>query len=515
MKGAYPDKPAFLAAVADGSIPAVYRELTYRRPSQYYAALRQKYSFILESVRGSVNTARYSFVGFDPYMTVKAKGSLVEVQKDGKRSLSSKDPLTKLRELIGGYKQRASDDLPPFQGGGVGLLSYDLVRCIEDIPNAAINDLDIPLLHFFMIDRLIAVDHIREKAWLIACPGIRQDGPVFNDAKIDWSHEYDATVDFLDKMSSFLEDKLSSTAPEGIMESAIPPAATSQREIEIVHELKKERYMDMVRRTLAYIGAGDIFQANLSQRLSARIGDTDPWQIYTLLSRVNPSPFACFLDFGDYQIVSSSPERLVRVKAETDGSLVVDTRPIAGTRPRGKDFGEDEALRSALLLNEKERAEHIMLIDLERNDLGRVCRYGTVSVDELMITEDYSHVIHIVSNVMGVLNSGKDCIDVIRAVFPGGTITGVPKVRCMQIIDELEPVARGPYTGSVGYIGFGRNMDINIIIRSFVVKDGCAYVQAGAGIVADSDPEREYYETLSKAEALIKTLKILYCGGSL
>ncbi|WP_040333880.1 anthranilate synthase component I family protein [Candidatus Magnetobacterium casense] len=511
MKTIYPDKPAFLAAVTNGSIPALYRELTYRRPSLYYAALRQKNSFILESVRGSVNTARYSFIGFEPYMTVKAKGSLVEVQKDGKRSLSSKDPLTKLRELIGGYKQRISDTLPPFQGGAVGLLSYDLVRCIEDIPNTAIDDLNIPLLHFFMIDRLIAVDHVREMAWLIVCPGIRQDGPVFNAAKIDWSRQYDETADFINNMASFLEGKLSDVAST----DTIKPAPECHRTIEIIHETTKERYMGMVGRTLEYIGAGDIFQANLSQRLSARIGDTDPWQIYTLLSRVNPSPFACFLDFGDYQIVSSSPERLVRVMAESDGVLVVDTRPIAGTRPRGKDVGEDEAQRSALLLNEKERAEHIMLIDLERNDLGRVCRYGTVGVDELMITEDYSHVIHIVSNVRGVLNSGKDCIDVIRAVFPGGTITGVPKVRCMQIIDELEPVARGPYTGSVGYIGFAQNMDINIIIRSFVVKDGYAYVQAGAGIVADSDPEREYYETLSKAEALIKTLKILYTGGSL
>ncbi|MBF0538175.1 MAG: anthranilate synthase component I family protein [Nitrospirae bacterium] len=511
MRNVYPDNFAFLAAVKDGSIPAIYRELTYRPPSLYYSALRQKNSFLLESVRGSVNTARYSFIGFDPYMIVKAKGTLVEVQKDGKRSLSSKDPLTKLKELLDGYKQRRTDDLPPFQGGAVGLLSYDLVRCIEDIPNKAVDDLDIPLLHFFMIDRLIAVDHLREMAWLIVCPGIRQDGPVFNASKIDWSREYDATIDFIDKTSSSLENKLSAATPDSIIQSITPIHGT----IEIVHEIKKERYMDMVRRALDYIGAGDIFQANLSQRLSAYIGDIDPWQIYSLLSRVNPSPFACFLDFGDYQIVSSSPERLVRVRAEDDGSLVVDTRPIAGTRPRGKDIHEDETMRSDLLLNEKERAEHIMLIDLERNDLGRVCRYGTVSVDELMVTEDYSHVIHIVSNVRGVLNSDKDCIDVIRAVFPGGTITGVPKVRCMQIIDELEPVARGPYTGSIGYIGFAQDMDINIIIRSFVVKDGSVYVQAGAGIVADSDPEREYYETLSKAEALIKTLKILYCGGSL
>ena len=222
------------------------------------------------------------------------------------------------------------------------------------------------------------------------------------------------------------------------------------------------------------------------------------------MSAINPSPFAAFIDFGDYQIVSSSPERLIRVKDK-----VIETRPIAGTRPRGKDKKEDELMRIELLLNEKERAEHIMLIDLERNDLGRVSYYGSVAVDELMITEDYSHVIHIVSNIRGDLADEKDSFDAIKAAFPGGTITGVPKVRCMEIIDELEPVRRGPYTGSIGYVSFSGDMDLNIIIRTFVIKDEMAYVQVGAGIVADSDPEREYYETLKKAEALIRTLEII------
>jgi len=268
--------------------------------------------------------------------------------------------------------------------------------------------------------------------------------------------------------------------------------------------IPKEAYEQMVVRAKEYIAAGDIFQANLSQRLSADVTGIDPWDIYSVLRQVNPSPFASFMEFPDLKIASSSPERLVRV---LDG--VVDTRPIAGTRPRGKDSPGDEAMRSELLLNRKERAEHIMLIDLERNDLGRVCDYGSVRVDELMVTEDYSHVIHIVSNVTGTLAKGKDAFDVIRATFPGGTITGVPKVRCMEIIDELEPVARGPYTGSAGYISYSGDMDLNIIIRTFVIKDGRAHVQVGAGIVADSDPEREYHETLQKAEALIKTLERL------
>ena len=265
--------------------------------------------------------------------------------------------------------------------------------------------------------------------------------------------------------------------------------------------MKKKDYMDIVKKTKEYIAAGDIFQANLSQRVSAHIEGKIPWNIYKILSSINPSPFAAFIDFGSYQIISSSPERLLRVR-----NRMIETRPIAGTRPRGKNVREDEMMRTELLLNEKERAEHIMLIDLERNDLGRVSNYGSVTVDELMITEDYSHVIHIVSNVIGCLAEGKDCFDAIKAAFPGGTITGVPKVRCMEIIDELEPVKRGPYTGSIGYISFSGNMDLNIVIRTFVIKGGMAYVQAGAGIVTDSDPEREYFETLKKAEALIKTL---------
>jgi aminodeoxychorismate synthase component I len=268
--------------------------------------------------------------------------------------------------------------------------------------------------------------------------------------------------------------------------------------------MEKEDYMEMVRRAKNYIRAGDIFQANLSQRLTAEVGDLDPFRLYGVLRKINPSPFAAYLDLQGFQLVSSSPERLMRLH-----DRVVDTRPIAGTRPRGKDTEGDRAMSVELITNEKERAEHIMLIDLERNDIGRVCDYGSVQVDELMVLEEYSHVIHIVSNVQGRLHEKKDMFDLIRATFPGGTITGVPKVRCMEIIDELEPVQRGPYTGSIGYLGFNGDMDLNIIIRTFVIKDGRAHVQVGAGIVADSDPEREYYETLHKADALLQALKDL------
>jgi anthranilate/para-aminobenzoate synthase component I len=285
------------------------------------------------------------------------------------------------------------------------------------------------------------------------------------------------------------------------------PGAVINRDAErysLVPGITRAGFEAMVRKCKEYIAAGDIYQANLSQRLSATINDADPLNLYKLLRGINPSPFSAYLDFGDLQLVSSSPERLIRLH---EG--IADTRPIAGTRRRGVDGAETRALSAELLTNEKERAEHIMLLDLERNDLGRVCDYGTVVVDEMMAVEDYSHVIHIVSNVRGKLTAGRDAFDLVRAVFPGGTITGVPKVRCMEIIDELEQVARGPYTGSIGYISNAGDMDLNIIIRTFVIKDGKAHLQVGAGIVADSDPPGEYLETLQKAEALRKALEML------
>ncbi len=372
-------------------------------------------------------------------------------------------------------------------------MSYDFVQYLEKLPQNARDDFNLPDAHFFLIDRLIAFDHILKKCWIIVCPGARESltGHIENGIEKDKYNKNSESVikEIYERIIRDVEDRGERSAV---------------KKIDIIYETEKNTYINMVKRTKEYIAAGDIYQANLSLRLSADIGNEDPWKIYTILSEINPSPFASFIDFGDYHIVSSSPERLVRVKGR-----VVDTRPIAGTRPRGRNFTEDEMMRSELLLNEKERAEHIMLIDLERNDLGRISHYGTVMVDELMITEDYSHVIHIVSNVRGLLVDGKDCFSAIRAAFPGGTITGVPKVRCMEIIDELETKRRGPYTGSIGYIGFNGNMDLNIIIRTFLIKDGKAYVQAGAGIVADSDPEREYYESLKKAEALIKTLECI------
>ncbi len=491
-------------------MPPLYNEIPYGEPCDAYEALRRSRqplhnSILLESVKGSCKIARYSFIVLEPYLVLIAKNGELNIYSPaaGRSSVSCRPPLERLGELVTAYPQKPDPELPPFQGGAVGLLSYDFLRYIERIPNKAVDDLCLPDAHFLMADRVVAFDHLQRKAWAIVAPGVRATELGYgNIPDIDWDSAYGEAEETL----RIISDELLVTRH---------PLLPSDQSLVIRHsslnyEMSREQYMDIVRRAKEYIAAGDIFQANLSQRISADIGDSNPWDIYKVLRKINPSPFAAYVDFGNYHIVSSSPERLVKV-----ADNVIETRPIAGTRPRGADLKGDALMRAELLLNEKERAEHIMLIDLERNDIGRVSEYGSVAVDELMITEDYSHVIHIVSNVRGVSRKDKTCFDVIKATFPGGTITGVPKVRCMEIIDKLEPVARGPYTGSLGYIGYSGNMDLNIIIRTFVIKDGRAYVQAGAGIVADSDPGREYYETLKKAEALIRTLEAVDPGTTL
>ena len=522
-----PSKTSFIRNAKAGRISPVYAELPFISPQTIFEAIQSPNSFLLESIKGPEKIARYSFIGAEPFLVFKVKNGLVEVknsnefvgagfkpaQTGGAKGFRNLSPLKKLKELLTGYKIESPPDLPPFIGGAVGMLSYDFVHYFENIPRTAIDDLNIPDAHFMLIDTVIAVDHKLQKTFIISCPlhgkqvqkcksakarkrGSADVGAGFKPALAQWEDVYDKACEKINAIYGKINAILSVGAD-------LKPASTNMH-IHIHHEMGQEKYMDIVKKAKEYIKAGDIFQANLSQRVSAHIGSINPWQIYQTLSKINPSPFAAYLDMVDYHVVSSSPERLVRVTGN-----IVETRPIAGTRPRGKNAEADSQMRADLLLNEKERAEHLMLIDLERNDLGRISDYSSVEVDEHMITEDYSHVIHIVSNVKGILAGGMDCFDAIRATFPGGTITGVPKVRCMEIIDELEPVTRGPYTGSIGYISFTGDMDLNIIIRTFVIKDNVAYVQAGAGIVADSDPEREYYETLKKAEALIRTLESL------
>jgi len=504
-----PSKKEFLDSLRRGMMIPLSSELdtSVTTPLGSFEALRgMGFPVLLESARVSKKTGRYSFVTADPYLIFKSRGESIELElpaapagKYGRRATMKRRALGKLRELLSNYRTERISGLPPFTGGAVGFFSYDFVHQLETLPRRARIDLDIPEAYFVFVDTVVAFDHILNRAWLIVNPGAREQELGFRrPAPDEWERIYDEAVVRIRDISarlakSAVTDDLPSPDVGGISEHPRLDSFIAQPAFE-----------SMVKRCKEYISAGDIYQANLSQRLSGPVGGADPFRLYRILRAINPSPFAACLDFGDVQLVSSSPERLIRLR-----SGLVDTRPIAGTRRRGSDGRETEMLTRELLANEKERAEHIMLLDLERNDLGKVCDYGTVQVDEMMVVEDYSHVIHIVSNVRGELTAGRDALDLVRAVFPGGTITGVPKVRCMEIIDELEPVARGPYTGSIGYISNAGDMDLNIIIRTFVIKDGSAHVQVGAGIVADSDPEREYYETIQKAEALQKAFALL------
>jgi len=507
MNSIFPAKEDFLSSLRSGGASPLAVELNKAglTPLSALEALRHYgHPVLLESARVNERIGRYSFVTADPYLIFKSRGDSVELilpavpaGKFGKRATMKRKPLEKLRELLGNYKTRRVPGLPPFIGGAVGFFSYDFVHQIEKLPLRAAVELDIPEAVFLFVDLVVAFDHILDKAWVIVNPGAREQELGFRRPEPDQGERlYDEATERLLGATALLE-----------RQTGYPPPVQSFDEPRNAYTLRpnmtQAEFEAMVRTCKEYIASGDIYQANLSQRFSATIGNADTLRLYRLLRSVNPSPFAAYLDFGDMQLVSSSPERLIRL---SDG--VADTRPIAGTRRRGGDLSETRALSAELLTNEKERAEHIMLLDLERNDLGKVCAYGSVAVDEMMVVEDYSHVIHIVSNVRGRLAAGRDAFDLARAVFPGGTITGVPKVRCMEIIDELEPVARGPYTGSIGYFSNAGDMDMNIIIRTFVVKDGTAHIQVGAGIVADSDPAAEYFETLQKAEALKKALAL-------
>lgn len=506
MNPTQPDKKFFLEAVTAGEIRPLSKEveLPGLTPLEALAAVTPLgHPVLLESARVHEKIGRYSFVTADPYLTFRSRGESVELSlpatprgKYGRRATMNRRPLLKLRELMSNYRTETVAGLPPFTGGAVGFFSYDFVRQFEKVPAGSTRDLDVPEACFLFVDMVIAFDHIDCKTWIIVNPGAREQEMGFRRPEPgQWSGLYDEAAERIEAIHARLVQKSG-------QQTADRPA--SSRPLLLNPQMTREAFESMVTRCKEYIAAGDIYQANLSQRFSAPLSGADPLHLYRALRTVNPSPFAAYCDFGDLKLVSSSPERLVRLR-----NRIADTRPIAGTRRRGESSTETQELTRELLANEKERAEHIMLLDLERNDLGRVCSYGSVRVDEMMVVEDYSHVIHIVSNVRGELLEGRDAFDLMRAVFPGGTITGVPKVRCMEIIDELEPVARGPYTGSIGYFANTGDMDMNIIIRTFVVKDDVAYVQTGAGIVADSDPGREYFETLQKAEALRKALTML------
>jgi len=436
---------------------------------------------LLDSARHHPVTGRYTFLSCDPALVLRAHGRQVALGPPGHLVPREGNPLALLREILAAPPTISIEGVPPCVGGAVGLFGYDLAQAFERLPARAHDDLHLPDLLVGIYETMIAIDHATEEAWVIT-----RARPSATPARA-----YDEAVERLETWV----DRLTAggASSEGEMAGA--------RAHEIRAEVSQAEFAGWVRRAKAWIAAGDIYQANLSQRLQAPL-TTSPWAMYRRLRAVNPSPFAAYVDAGDLQVVSASPERLVKVSQG-----VVETRPIAGTRPRTGETARDREQVAELLAHPKERAEHLMLVDLERNDLGRVCAYGSVEVSEFMATEAYSHVFHIVSNIRGRLRAGLDWLDVAAAVFPGGTITGCPKIRSLEIIDALEPVRRQFYTGSIGYISFTGAMDWNLVIRSALVTGGRVYVQAGAGIVADSDPVREYEETLHKAEALLVTLR--------
>lgn len=443
-------------------------------------------SFLLESGRGPDRIARYSFFGSDPYLVLTGWMTRYELRTKDRRVMVEGFPFSALTGLLRNARAAASDDLPPFLGGAVGYFSYDVIRWFERLPNLANDDLQIPELIFGFYDLMAAYDHRTNGLHLIYTPSPER-----------WMSEPREKLyrEGCDRLAA-LQARV--TAPTRV--SPIAPAAG----LEISPGLSRDEYIARVHQCHDYISAGDIYQANLSHRfmIDAPAEPPSPVELYRRLRLVNPSPFSGLLTFDDLSLVSCSPERLVSLRGRQ-----TDTRPIAGTRPRGRSVDDDRQLTDELRAHPKERAEHLMLVDLERNDLGRVCQYGTVQVDEFMALEGYSHVSHLVSNIRGRLRDEYDGFDLFRAVFPGGTITGVPKIRCMEIIEELEPVRRGPYTGSFGYLSWTGDLDLNIIIRTLVLTGSRGYVQVGAGIVADSDPGREYEETLYKAEALMQALR--------
>jgi anthranilate synthase component 1 len=463
----YPSEAEFIKLSKKGNLIPVYTEVIadLETPVSAFLKIETEDSFLLESVENGEKIARYSFIGSSPFLKFTAK----------------KDPFAELKKVLSKYRPVTYEGLPPFHGGAVGYFNYDSIRCIENIPARNKDELKLPLAQFLLTDTLLAFDHVKHRILVIANAQVKKDP----------KQAYRQAQQRIKKLIQKLKKPLKSTALIDLPEKdvKVPPSNFSPKEFETIVEKAKE-----------YIKAGDIFQVVPSQRFTKAF-EGDAFDIYRRLRSVNPSPYMFYLKFGATRMVGSSPEILVQLQGRT-----ARVRPLAGTRPRGETQEQDLALEKELLSDTKERAEHIMLVDLGRNDLGRVCDPGTVQVSDQMTIERYSHVMHIVSNVQGTLQKDKDGFDLLRATFPAGTVSGAPKVRAMEIIDELENTARGLYAGCVGYFDFSGNLDHCIAIRTILVKNNKAYVQAGVGVVADSDPRREYEESLNKAKAMLKCL---------
>ncbi len=483
------DSAEFERACRTANVVPVHREVLADMDtpvSAYLKVANGSHSFLLESLEGGEKWARFSFIGTGPRLVFTSRGREIEVQRNGSvERLSAPNPIETLRQVLGRFRPAEAPGLPRLWAGAVGYLSYDMVRFMERLPDSQPDDLGFPDCVLMVPETLIIFDNLRQAATVVrnVFPGPEDDpAALYREA----CQALEETVERLRAPLPRLPRRTGPPAP--------PPEPASN--------LTRERFQEMVEAAKRYIREGDAIQVVLSQRFEAPFNG-EAFDVYRALRLINPSPYMYYLDFGPEKLVGSSPEVLVRLEGER-----IELRPIAGTRPRGKDEEEDKRLAQELLTDPKEVAEHIMLVDLGRNDVGRVSRYGTVEVNELMVIERYSHVMHIVSNVRGKLSPGKDALDVLRACFPAGTVSGAPKVRAMEIIEELEPCRRGPYAGAVGYFNFAGNMDLAITIRTLMLREGKVWVQAGAGIVADSQPEREYQETINKARGMMAALTL-------
>ena len=487
-----PDFEEFKQHTTRGTIIPVVKTLLAdtETPVSAYLKIRDRstFNFLLESVEGGEKMARYSFLGADPYLIFRSRGRSGTVRdlNTGMERRFDGDPIGELRSIMARYRTVDFPGLPRFTGGGVGYFAYDAVRLVEEIPDNTRDDYGVDDIFFMFYDTILVFDNIGHTISIIS--NVHTDGPGSLEDR------YDEAVSRIESRESLLAKR---TAPK---------PSKGHGHLKNIPNMDKETYLKKVERCKEYIYAGDIIQVVFSQRFERDIS-VAPFDIYRTLRIVNPSPYMFFISTDRVDIVGASPEMLVRVEGgEMEG------RPIAGTRPRGSTPDEDASLADELLKDEKECAEHVMLLDLGRNDVGRVSRYGTVRVVDKMFIERYSHVMHMVSSVKGTLEDGKDRFDAVLSFFPAGTLTGAPKVRAMEIIDELEPTRRGIYGGAIGYMDYKGNVDSCIAIRTLVVKDGKAYIQAGGGIVADSDPEKEYQECINKAKALFKAIDMAENG---
>ncbi|MCD4779396.1 MAG: anthranilate synthase component I [Candidatus Omnitrophica bacterium] len=499
----YPTKKEFLALTKKGNLIPVYKEILgdLETPvSAYYKlAAKTKFSFLLESVEGEEKIARYSFLASEPELVLKTKGLQASIlrrkgRKFTKENISfNNNPLNLIRDIMSQYQFVPVKGLPRFCGGMVGFMSYDTVRFFERLPQKTEDDLKLPDNLFILAKNILIFDHLSHKIKIVKCVDIPG-----NSTRADKMKIYDQAQAYFNDMRLILKKPLRMNKRD--------KKVTDKKKISlrVTSNFDEKEFKHIVQKAKKEIRAGEIIQVVLSQRFEVSL-HTDPFNIYRMLRALNPSPYMYYLNYDDIQIIGSSPELLVRCE-----NGIVETRPIAGTRPRGRDDKHDQELAEDLLQDPKERAEHIMLVDLGRNDLGRVSEAGSVKLTEFMKIEKYSHVMHIVSNVQGHLKKSYDDFDVLQSAFPAGTVSGAPKIRAMEIIDDLEKTARGPYAGCIGYFSFSGNLDTCITIRTIVAHKGKAYVQAGAGIVADSKPQKEYQETVSKAKSQILAIEMAH-----